>query len=655
MRSTSRPCRTNLLQRIARDEAGNALMIIAASLLPLLAMVGGGVDIGRGYLVQARLQQACDAGVLAARKRLGTESAVTGEIPSETAEVGDLFFKTNFRDASYGSTNRDFEMTLEEDYAVSGVASARVPTTLMGVFGHEYIDVTTDCVAQLNMANTDIMMVLDVTGSMALTNPTDTETRLEVLKSTVRTFYDQLSAAESGTSRIRFGFLPYSTNVNVGADLQDDWVLGTWDYQSRESINTGSEVSTRTYDRNWKHVSGSQSETVTHDTYPATWNPGGASTPVTTYVDENENVITIGGEGGGGWYSCNGGQPANSYSRDEISLSKAEYPFAGPPSGTQTVDSRQVTEDGKVYWTSRQEDTCYVQYRIYDKKVTTWERVTEPQEKTIKKWRYKQLEYDVSNWRSFAHSCIEERDTYVIDDYDNVDFTRALDLDIDLVPNSDESRWRPMHESVVFARDKKWDGTGTFKKSQTVTKDEFISPAAMGVAPCPPAAKKLGTMSGEDIDGYLDTLYPTGATYHDIGMIWGGRYLSPTGLFASENADVSASQPTSRHMIFLTDGETETLDLAYSSYGIEPVDARRWDESSSLTLTQTVEARFKVACSQVRKRGITVWVVGFGTSLNQIMKDCAGEGYYFEAADEAELNATFAAIAKSLAELRITQ
>ena len=39
----------------------------AFSLIPILAMIGGGIDMGRGYLSQSRLQQACDAGVLAGR------------------------------------------------------------------------------------------------------------------------------------------------------------------------------------------------------------------------------------------------------------------------------------------------------------------------------------------------------------------------------------------------------------------------------------------------------------------------------------------------------------------------------------------------------------------------------------------------------------
>ncbi|MGN6496872.1 MAG: hypothetical protein ACTHK5_05955, partial [Tsuneonella sp.] len=143
--------------------------------------------------------------------------------------------------------------------------------------------------------------------------------------------------------------------------------------------------------------------------------------------------------------------------------------------------------------------------------------------------------------------------------------------------------------------------------------------------------------------------------YHDIGMIWGGRLISPTGLFASDNGDVSSSQRTNRNLIFLTDGVTEPLDLSYGSYGIEPIDQRRWSPGSADTLTSVVEKRFAVACNEVKKMNVTVWIVGFGTQLNPVMTQCAGEGHYFEAADAEQLRKTFSDIAKRMGQLRISR
>lgn len=162
-------------------------------------------------------------------------------------------------------------------------------------------------------------------------------------------------------------------------------------------------------------------------------------------------------------------------------------------------------------------------------------------------------------------------------------------------------------------------------------------------------------MSADELTTYLKSLEGIGSIYQDIGMIWGGRLLSPTGLFASENADASSAKPTSRHMVFLTDGQTAPYDLTYGTYGIEPIDKRRWSHDSPMTLTATIENRFSFACKEVKKRNVTVWVIGFGTALNPAMRDCAGEGHYFEARNSAELNAVFSSIASQIGELRISR
>ena len=136
-----------LLARLLKDSSGNTLAMIAAALVPLLAMVGGGIDMGRSYLSQTRLQQACDAGVLAARKKLGSAVVTTGVVPADVAAVGDRFFNLNFGAGSYGTTNRDFQMTLESDYAISGSATVDVPTTIMNLFGYANVDIAVTCAA----------------------------------------------------------------------------------------------------------------------------------------------------------------------------------------------------------------------------------------------------------------------------------------------------------------------------------------------------------------------------------------------------------------------------------------------------------------------------------------------------------------------------
>ncbi len=639
------------MRHFARDGSGNTLALIAAGIIPLVAMVGSSVDMGRGYLAQSRLQQACDAGVLAARKRLGTQVALGGAVPAKVAETGQRFFNINYRNGAYGSEERDFVMTLQADYTMAGDARVTLPTAIMNVFGFDEIDITVDCAAQINASNTDIMMVLDTTGSMLEINPGDTIDRMTAMRSTIRQFHAQLQGAVSSDTRLRFGFVPYSTNVNVGALLEDDWVVDEWAYQSREREKVGKEQSTRTYSRNWQYVSGTAFEANEIRTYPATENErekgGGKGKDREGPKRSNKGTS----------YSCDEVLPDGGYTETWALLSSAEYPFVGPPQGTQKVDQKQRTRNKTNHWVKLEDDTCRVFSQRFIDEVYTFEEVTEPVEREVFKWNYDQHDRDVRDWRAETWGCIEERDTYQITDFENVNLGKALDLDLDRIPDrSDKTKWRPMYEEIIYARailDS--DGSGAFDTKKDKTDKLYTRPYDLNLTSCPSPARKLAPITTDELDEYLNSLEARGQTYHDIGMIWGGRLMSPKGLFASENADLSPAQPTARHLIYLTDGVTAPLELSYSSYGLEPLDERRWAEGSAMSLTQTVEARFAFTCDEVKKRNITIWVVGFGTSLNPVFQKCAGEGRYFEAADSDQLNSAFAKIASSLAELRVVR
>ena len=617
-----------LIRRLGRSEAGNVVMIIAASLFPLLVLIGSGIDMGRGYLAQSRLQQACDSGTLAARKRLGTSVAVGGAIPVAAADAGQRFFNLNFRNGAYGTEDRDFDMVLEANYSVSGVAEATVPTTVMGAFGFDEITISATCVAQLNMPNTDIMMVLDTTGSMLQTNSGDTVSRMDAMRETVINFHAQMEASRSVGTRIRFGFVPYSTNVNVGGLLQSDWLVDEWGYNFREVHATGGTHEEDVYEYDYPYISG-------------TW--GSWSTP------------TYGG-------SC----PA----------STVTYTYGTPYGDGDGWTVTEVHADGISYSCTEQDGGVFsvMSAIVDDYRYLSKTRPNGTRTVTEAEWRYDNFDVDLSflattnfttypiggnpaapsDVNAYYRGCIEERDTYEINDYTNVDLNRALDLDIDRVPDPSDpdTQWRPMLNELSFIREVRSNGNGPFTPGPANSPEDFVNAWWWGYGACPAAAQRLQEMTTSQVETYVNGLTAQGNTYHDIGMIWGGRLLSPTGLFAADNADLDGST-TSRHMIFLTDGETAPLDISYGAYGIEPLDRRRWRPTSSETLTQVVENRFSFACQEVKNRNIQVWVISFGTDANPVMEACAGTGHYFVADNAAELQSTFSDIARRMGELRM--
>lgn len=618
-----------LFARLARDTAGNTLAIIAAALIPLLGMVGGGVDISRGYLAQSRLQQACDAGVLAARKRMGSD-IVSGRLNSAAQAAGNRFFDINFRDKSYGSIRRTFAMKVEADYSVSGLASVVVPTTVMSIFGYREIPLRVECEARLNMSNTDVMMVLDVTGSMAQVNPGDSQPKIAILRQVVKDFHAQLEAAKTPGTRVRYGFVPYSSNVNVGYLLKSDWVVDKMTIQSRVATNPNTSTGTTTVTR----VSGTM---TTKPAYTSSKCPE-------SKVDWTDLWVKI-------W--PNGDRSGRTKADD------TDYqcvPIAGSTSVTVTPI-------------------------VYDDYVFDWYMP----KKAMGPWTYKPLKVTVKALKgssgnallldgnkslsssmaskvdplgllSTFRGCIMERKTYEIGDYDNVDLARAIDLDIDRVPDKSnpDTQWRPLLSEIYLEKTPAGKNVDELDKIVSNLPKYLISSQLITPPTCPPPARKVAAMTAAEVSAYVNSLSPAGNTYHDIGMIWGGRLLSPTGIFAADNAD-EPNRATTRHLIFLTDGETATNSSSLVTYGIEPADQLRWRTTSTLTLNKTVENRFTVACNEVKKKNITVWVIAFGTSLNPMLTQCAGGGHYFEANNAKALSEAFSTIARQMGDLRISK
>ena len=156
---------------------------------------------------------------------------------------------------------------------------------------------------------------------------------------------------------------------------------------------------------------------------------------------------------------------------------------------------------------------------------------------------------------------------------------------------------------------------------------------------------------------YLNSLVATGNTYHDIGMIWGGRLGSTTGMFQSNvNAPFGSGVQTqiSRHIIFMTDGDMAPSATTYSAYGFERND-QRVDAQGSANLTNRHNARFVAACGRAKELGYTVWVIGFGTALTPELTSCATAGRAYFASNTTALTNTFRFIAGQVADLRINK
>jgi Flp pilus assembly protein TadG len=639
-----------MLSRLARSRSGNTVVILAAALVPMAAFVGAGFDMSRSYLVKSRLQTACDSGALAARRAM-----VGATWGPATQAAADSYFDANFQTGRYGTTGLVRSFASKDGETVRGSASADVPTTIMKMFGNDVVNVDVDCQAIMNLPNTDVMFVLDTTGSMAEVNPSDTVSRMTSLRTAVKNFHASIEVAKSAGTQVRYGFVPYSSNVNVGRLLKRDWVVDRWTYQSRIADGTES-------------VSSAAS---TNDETTSTWSSK------MSYPAQSLSSLPL--------ENCFA-PPDNLTFSSQSLVTSTNVPTSKPPAGTVKTRVYEYTVNGLRYFLTKTATSCQLDTRTFVNYVERRTDITQPvlsaaSLKTQKVWSYRPVEFDVSGLKgsnangtmaggnvtapignSFTdkivnwNGCIEERDTVRETDYSSIP-VGALDMDIDgaPVPGNAATQWRPALAGLVYFR--MGPGDWRIAPERTSANNWSVQDFDGGAnAVCPAAASKLSPMSASSLSTYLDTLTPAGNTYHDIGMIWGLRLMSPTGLFASENALTPSGKQIVRHLIFMTDGETMTDIVDYDAYGLAALDRRRTNVSSLPTNSATndlVEARLTALCESAKSRNITVWVIAFGTSLTSMLEDCASEGSAFEADNSVELNTTFSEIASKIANLRL--
>ncbi|MEX0341456.1 MAG: pilus assembly protein, partial [Erythrobacter sp.] len=232
-----------MLRKLWSDTKGNTLAIFAAALVPLVVVIGSGLDLSFAYMAKAKLQNACDAASLAARQSM-TGTTWTSANETEARK----FFDFNFPDGLMGSQNLSFTIVQDpnDNSQVNGVASADVPTSLMHIFGFDTIAITANCDAKRDLGHNDVMLVLDTTGSMNSAPSIGGDTKIVRLRNGASGLYRALDDSGNG-SITRFGIVSYSQTVNVARRLKNRDIL-------KEQLHTDGDYTWYECDTNGRYI-----------------------------------------------------------------------------------------------------------------------------------------------------------------------------------------------------------------------------------------------------------------------------------------------------------------------------------------------------------------------------------------------------------------
>jgi len=645
----------SFMRSLLHDKTANTIAISAAALFPIMAMVGGGIDASRYYMAAARMQAACDAGALAARRAMTDDTFTTAH-----RTIGLNFFDQNFNDGIFGVEGRTRNFTSDGDGVVYGTASGTLPTSIMGAFGFDDFPISVSCTAEINISNSDIMFVLDVTGSMSQCPngsecSSNSSSKIVALRTAVMNFYDTVEAATSASAQVRYGFVPYSQQVNVGLSLPRAYMANTHNYQTRVA---------RYWPAAYPDLNAGDTIVLSDQTE---WLPRATSNFNSTNTDHYR------------------------FRTDGSAATTARNFCLNSLPGTRTVTVSGVAQTWQVFaptsyvtgqWSGGSSNNrAGCQGRVRKTRPATTVDVT-PQ---FREWIYCEVTPGETNpcnvnnparspagWETVNLSSIYTNNTLQIPVGTNGAMTTqtwsgcieepvwmdttgnyspipaaAHDLNINLLPANDAQRWKPSLNSAVFERR---DSSNNRTTANVTSTGDQSRPGWT----CPRAAAKLTEISRTNLQTYVNGLVASGNTYHDIGMLWGTRFISPRGIFASENTTAPNGDAISRHIVFMTDGILVTGVENYSTQGIEWWDRRVTGNGDQTREATRRAARLQAICRAAQQENITVWVVAFGTALTQNLIDCASPGRAFQASDSATLNARFQEIAQKIAALRLT-
>ena len=188
-------------RNICRDTGANTMLVFAMSAAALVGAAGGAIDMGRAQMLQAKLSSALDAAGLAAGA-----SASTTTIPTEARS----YFDANFNAATINATVDSFSAVPNADNTIITLsARATSPTTFMRYFGKTSITVSANSEITRTSKGMELVLVLDITGSMA-------GSKITSLRNAANDLVNVLYGSNTTLQNFWIGLVPYVASVNIG-------------------------------------------------------------------------------------------------------------------------------------------------------------------------------------------------------------------------------------------------------------------------------------------------------------------------------------------------------------------------------------------------------------------------------------------------------
>ncbi|MFD2181180.1 vWA domain-containing protein [Rhodoplanes azumiensis] len=207
----------SLLEAFRRDERGNVAILFAASLIPVLGLVGAAIDYSRANAIKTTMQAAADSAALAVSK------TATSQTSAQVQTSADTYFRALVTNPEATVTNVTATYSKAAVSSVKVDATATMKTQFMGLLGFPSLTIAVSSTTAWGNTRLRVALALDNTGSMASSG------KMTALKTASKNLIDQLKSSATNTGDVYVSIIPFSKDVNVGgtSNYTQNWVK--WD------------------------------------------------------------------------------------------------------------------------------------------------------------------------------------------------------------------------------------------------------------------------------------------------------------------------------------------------------------------------------------------------------------------------------------------
>jgi Flp pilus assembly protein TadG len=216
------------MRQFVAASAGNVGITFSLSMLPLVTLVGGGLDYSSAITMRQRLAHAIDSAALA----VGRAPDVTVQ---EATEIANRAFNSNlteYKNMEIGTLSVNVTPAL-----VTVHATASMPTDFLGLVGIDTIEISVSNEVVRSNRKIELVLALDNTGSMGSNG------KMNAMKTAAKDLVEILFNGEEQPENVKVGLVPFSQTVNVGSQYK----TASWmDTTGLSSIN-GENFSPKTH------------------------------------------------------------------------------------------------------------------------------------------------------------------------------------------------------------------------------------------------------------------------------------------------------------------------------------------------------------------------------------------------------------------------